>query len=535
MRKFDYIIIGGGTAGCVVASRLSENKDCSVLLLEAGGRKTNPWLHIPAGYFKTVFDSALSWNNATLPEKQLINRNIKWPRGKVLGGTGAINGMVYIRGQAQDFDDWKQAGNNGWGYKDVLPYFLKSEKQVASNLRRSMEFHNNEGLQAVSDYPDRHVLCDAFITACSQSGIAPNADFNGAFQDGAGYYQITTRRGFRADTAAAFLKPAQRRSNLKIVTNAHVTKISIENSQATGVYYEQKGERKFAKACKEIVVCAGAINTPQLMQLSGIGDADMLSGIGVEPVVNLPGVGRNLQDHLQSQVAYQCKLPITLNDDLRTFIGKARMVFRYLTQLRGPIAGGPAPAGAFCRSSDRMVKADLQIHFLPLSLAAPGVVDRMSGYTFNINQSRPKSRGHIMINCPDPHIPPDISANYLSDPFDLDTLIKGVRLCRQIGEAAAFDSFRLKEIRPGNDLVTDEDITDYIRASAASIYHPVGTCKMGNDCDAVVDEKLKVHKITSLRIADASIMPQIVSGNTNAAIVMIAERVADFIKSENVD
>lgn len=533
MVEFDYIVVGGGTAGCVVASRLSEDGGNSVLLLEAGGRRTNAWLHIPAGYFKTVFDPSLSWNNMTLPEGQLLNRNIPWPRGRVLGGTGAINGMVYIRGQKQDFDYWEQLGNHGWGYRDVLPYFLKSERQAKNNLERSAEFHSDAGPQSISDYPDRHVLCDAFIAACSQSGIAPNFDFNGEAQEGAGYYQITTQRGFRADTAAAFLRPARRRPNLKIVTGAHVHKISIEHSLTRGVCYEYKGAHCFAEARKEVVVCSGAINTPQLLQLSGIGDAKKLPNVGVQPVVNLPGVGKNLQDHLQCQVVYQCKLPLTLNDDLGTLAGRAKVIVRYLTRFEGPIAGGPAPAGAFCRSADDQARADLQIHFLPLSLSAPGVIDKISGYTFNVNQSRPRSRGHIAINCPDSNAPPDIAANYLSDPFDLDTLVDGIRLCRRIGSARPFNRFRLDEMRPGNGLVTDEDIVSYIRAKAASIYHPVGTCKMGTDRDAVVDEKLRVRKVSGLRIADASIMPQIVSGNTNAATVMIAERAADFIKSEN--
>lgn len=530
--NFDYVIIGAGTAGCVLANRLSEDGKNSVLLLEAGPHARSIWTHIPVGYFKTVFDPRLSWGYSTLRETELNDRQIVWPRGKLLGGTGAINGMVYIRGQAADYDSWGDAGNPGWHYQDVLPYFRKSEGQADGNTGFSGHWHNHNGPMTVSDYPDRHILCDTFIEAANQAGLPHNPDFNGFDQHGAGYYQITTKNGLRADTAAVFLRPARSRKNLTIRCDALVTRLLVAGGRATAIALRQGDQDFLITANREIVLTAGALNSPQILQLSGIGDPDHFGRIGIPLTHALPGVGQNLQDHLQAQLVYRCKEPISLNDELNSLWGKARILARYLLQRRGPMAGGPAPAGAFCKSQSQLLSPDLQFHFLPLSMARPGVIDTMSGFSFNVSQSRPHSRGNVLIQSSDPREAPEIRANYLTEEIDRQVIVAGLKLGRHIAGQAAFDVFRGREQRPGHDVAGDDEFLDYARATATSIYHPVGTCRMGSGADGVVDAKLRVHGLTGLRIADASIMPTIPSGNTNAAVVMIAEKAADLIRSE---
>ena len=531
MISFDYIIVGGGTAGCVLADRLSEDGTRSVLLLEAGGKRYNPWIHLPVGYFKTVFDPKLGWGYRTQPEPNLAGRSVVWPRGRVLGGTGAINGMVYIRGQKEDFDHWRQLGNHGWGYDDVLPYFRRSERQASTNRSTEAQYHGADGPLTVSDYPDRNVLCHAFIEAAGQVGIRPNTDFNGRRQEGAGYYQITTRRGLRADTAAAYLSPARRRTNLKIITNTLVTSIRLEQSRATGVTYRRADRVTSVGTNAEVILCGGAVNSPQILQLSGIGDGAHLGRLGIMPTVDLPGVGKNLQDHLQAQLVFRSRQPVTINDDLKSVRRKAALALRYLTRREGPIAGGPAPAGAFLRSAPDVERADLQIHFLPFSLSRPAVLDTFSGFTFNINQSRPRSRGEVSISSANPREAPLIQPNYLADPIDQSVLVAGLKLGRTIAEARAFDDYRDSEIKPGAEAQSDDEILDHIRQTAGSIYHPVGTCRMGSEADAVVDQELRVRGVQGLRVADASVMPTLVSGNTNAATIMIAEKAADLIRN----
>lgn len=531
MSSFDYIIVGAGTAGCVLANRLSEDGRSTVLLLEAGGKRHNPWIHIPVGYFKTVFDPKLGWGYHTEPEPNLAGRSILWPRGRVLGGTGAINGLVYIRGQREDFDHWHELGNRGWGYDDVLPYFRKSEIQAPANLSTEAKYHGTDGPLSVSDYPDRNVLCDAFVKAAGQVGLRHNTDFNGRQQEGAGYYQITTRRGLRADTAAAYLSPARRRPNLKIMTNALVTGIQVKEARATGITYLRANQTASVGANREIILCGGTVNSPQILQLSGIGDGTHLSGLGITPTANLPGVGKNLQDHLQAQLVFRCRQSVSINDDLQSVRRKAGLALRYLARREGPIAGGPAPAGAFLRSAPGVERADLQIHFLPFSLSRPAVLDTSSGFTFNINQSRPKSRGEVNISSADPGSAPLIQPNYLADATDQCVLVAGLKLGRTIAGAKAFDDYRGSEIRPGTEARSDDEILDHIRQTAGSIYHPVGTCRMGSGADAVVDRQLRVHSVRGLRVADASVMPTLVSGNTNAATIMIAEKAADFIRN----
>jgi choline dehydrogenase len=531
METYDFIIVGAGSAGCVLANRLTEYPKPKVLLIEAGGKDRNPWLHVPVGYFKTIHNPNLGWGYRTDPEPNMAGREILWPRGRVLGGTSSINGMIYIRGQSEDYDHWRQLGNTDWGWDDVLPYFKKAENQASGNQIEHSDLHSSGGPLSVTDYPDHHVLSEAFISACEQVGIKHNDDFNGQTQDGAGYYQMTILNGRRASTAQAYLKPAIRRSNLRVISNALVSRIRFEGTKATGVTYTKGGETKIASA-REIILCGGTINSPQLLQMSGIGEGRHLKNLGIDVVKEALAVGRNLQDHLQAQVVYRCKSPITINDDLKSYRKQARILGKYLWSRGGPMAGGPSSVGAFIKSNDRVATADLQFHMMPLSVQRPGVVDDFSGFTFCTNQSRPESRGEIMIRSDDHTYAPSIKPNYLDAKVDQEAIIAGIRMLRKIAGAFAFDMFRDLECRPGDQVNTDDEILDYARRTAATMYHPVGTCRMGPDLNAVVDTKLRVRGVDGLRVVDASVMPTLISGNTNAPTIMIAEKAADMIRGE---
>jgi choline dehydrogenase len=527
--SYDFIVIGAGSSGCVLANRLSTDARNRVLLLEAGRRDSNPWIHVPGGIFKLIHNPAWDWCYKTAPEPELAGREIQWPRGKALGGSSSINGMIYIRGQAEDFDHWRQLGNRGWSYEDVLPYFRRSEDQA----RCEDGFHGKGGPVGIAD-PRFHLpIVDAFVKAAGEAGVPLNSDFNGATQEGAGNFQLTVRNGRRSSTAAAFLKPARKRANLRIQTEALVRRILLQDKRAVAVEYEVGGEVRVAECSREIILSAGAIASPQILQLSGIGGGKRLAALGVAPLHHLPGVGGNLQDHLQARTVFRTKRPVTLNDHARTPLQRALIGVDYLLRRRGVLSFGASLAGAFARTDPRSATPDVQLHFQPLSLDSyDGKLHDFSAFTISACQLRPQSRGEIFITSADPRQAPHIQANYLSEEEDRATMVRGVRLIRRIAAAPALAAEVEAEWRPGSSLSTDDDILRYVRETGSSIFHPVGTCKMGNDQDAVVDDALRVRGISGMRVVDCSIMPTLVSGNTNAAAIMIGEKGADLVLAQ---
>jgi choline dehydrogenase len=524
---YDYIIVGAGSAGCVLANRLSADPNVRVLLLEAGGRDWYPWIHIPVGYFKTMHNPMTDWCFKTEPDPGLNGRSIAWPRGKVLGGSSAINGLLYVRGQKQDYDHWRQLGNEGWSFDDVLPYFKRSEDQE----RGGDDFHGTGGELAVSDMRVRRDLCDAYIRAAEELGIPACDDFNGAEQEGAGYFQLTARNGMRCSTATAFLKPARNRPNLRIVTRALAERVRLEGRRAAGVDYAVAGRKVAATARREVVLAAGAISSPHLLELSGIGRGAVLQRLGIAVVHELPGVGENLQDHLQARAIYRATVP-TLNDEVNVWWRKMRIGIEYILHRSGPMSMGASQLAIFARTHKGLETPDVQFHIQPLSADHPGLgLHRFSAFTASVCQLRPESRGRILPVSPDPAAYPAIHANYLATLTDQQTLVAGMKLSRRLVETKALSPFVAEELRPGPAVMTDEQLLDNARDTAATIYHPSGTCKMGRDDRAVVDPQLRVHGIQGLRVVDASIMPTVTSGNTNAPVIMIAEKAADLIRA----
>jgi choline dehydrogenase-like flavoprotein len=526
---YDYVIIGGGTAGCVLANRLTECGRYSVLLLEAGPPDHYLWIHIPIGYGKTMFHPVYNWGFYTEPEPGMNNRKIYWPRGRGLGGSSSINGLIAIRGQRADYDGWAALGNSGWGWDDVLPYFIKAEH----NTRGASAYHGADGPLWCSDIEEPHELMEAIIRGASELGVPRNDDFNGASQEGVGYYQLFTRNGWRCSCADAYLKPARRRANLRIETDAHAMRIMFAQRRATGVQYERKGVLQEASAAREVILCAGALQSPQLLQLSGVARASFLQSLGIPLVHDLPGVGENLQDHLQLRVMYKVKKPVTTNDDLRTLRGKLKIGLKWLLFRRGPLAIGINQGGLFARVLPESTRPDVQFHFATLSADLAGAPPHpWSGCTFSVCQLRPESRGTVRIKSHDPRQAPALQPNYLSSEADRRCAVAGVHFARKLAAASALRDYIGDEYRPGAAAQGDEALLEFARSHGATIFHPSGTCKMGSDAMAVVDTRLRVQGTERLRVVDCSIMPTLVSGNTQAPVVMIAEKAADLIRED---
>jgi choline dehydrogenase len=527
--EYDYIIVGAGSAGCVLANRLSADGKHSVLLLEAGPEDTNIWIHVPLGYGKLFKEKSVNWMYQTEPEPGLDGRSVFQPRGKVLGGSSSINGLLYVRGQQQDYDRWRQRGNAGWGYDDVLPYFKKAENQQ----RGADDFHGVGGPLPVSDSRHADPLSDAFIAAAAETGIPVNPDFNGATQEGAGWFQTTTRRGRRASAAFSYLRPAKSRRNLHIETSAQAQSIVFEGRRARAVEYRQGGAIKTAQARKEILVSSGAYNSPQLLQLSGVGPADLLAKHGIGVVLDAPGVGNDLQDHMQVRVVMRCAKKITLNDVVNSPLRQMATGVRYALSRTGPLTIAAGTSGAFFKTDPRLATPDIQVHFLPFSTDKMGEkLHSFSGFTASVCQLRPESRGSLRIKSADPAVPPEIRINYLATETDRTANVEGLKILRKILQAPALRSYVVDEYDPGPKVTTDEELLAYCRKRGSTVYHPTSTCRMGNDPLAVVDQRLRVRGIEGLRVVDCSVMPDLVSGNTNAPAIMIAEKASDMILAD---
>jgi choline dehydrogenase len=524
--EFDFIIVGAGSAGCVLANRLTASGRLSVLLLEAGGEDRDPWIHIPLGYGKHFSNPKVNWLYRSEADEKTGSRAIAQPRGKVLGGTSSINGLVYVRGQREDYDDWRDLGNAGWSYADVLPYFRKAE----DNARGADEYHGVGGPLSVSDPADAHPLCEAFFEAAEACGYSRNSDINGATQAGFGYNQVTQRRGRRCSTAVAYLRPARKRSNLTIATNVHATRILFAGHRAIGIEYLRDGVTVSAYARAEVILSAGAFNSPQLMQLSGLGPASHLSELGIPIVADMPGVGANLQDHYNGRLVLECTEPFTLNDVLAHPLKKLREGLRYFLARKGFLTMGASTATGFVSTGRGVSRPDVQIGLVLYSTDKFGdTLHPFSGFTLLVRLLRPESRGTVMIRSTNPLDAPAIRPNYLASRTDCDTLIAGMKIARELVDASPMRRYVAREHEPSRRFENDDEWLEYLRTRGGISFHPVGTCRMGNDDAAVVDERLRVRGITGLRVVDASIMPTLVSGNTNAPTIMIGEKGADMI------
>jgi len=522
----DFAIIGAGSAGCVLANRLSANPDHKVVVLEAGGRDWNPWIHIPVGYFKTMHNPSVDWCYRTEPDPGLNGRALDWPRGKVLGGSSSLNGLLYVRGQPEDYDHWRQLGNVGWAWDDVLPLFKRSESQE----RGADDFHGADGPLSVENTRLVRAICDAWVAAAQNAGYPYNPDYNGARQEGVGYFQLTTRRGRRCSAAVAYLHPVKARPNLEVITRAHTKRIVVEDGRATGVIFERPGgEDVLVKVRREIVLSAGAIGSPQLLMLSGIGEAAHLKEHGIDVVADLAGVGKNLQDHLQARLIFKCN-EATLNDEVRSIVNQARIGLKYLLFRSGPMAMAASLATGFLRTREELATPDIQFHIQPWSADSPGEgVHPFSAFTASVCQLRPESRGEIRLKDARAATYPSIRPNYLATRTDQRTIVDGIKVAIRIAEQQPLAGKISERFRPGSDENSDEALLEWARNTSTTIYHPAGTCKMGSDANAVVDARLRVHGIAGLRVADCSIMPEIVSGNTNAPAIMIGEKASDMI------
>ncbi len=525
--NFDYIIVGAGSAGCVLAHRLSADPSVKVLLLEAGSKDNSLMVHMPAGVGQLLSKrTRFNWYYDTEGQTHLNNRRLYWPRGKGLGGSSSINGMIYIRGHARDYDQWRQLGLDGWGYADVLPYFRKAE----TNENGANEFHGGEGPLRVGNPKSRNPVFKAFVQAGMEAGYPYTEDFNGFAQEGMGPYQLTIHEGRRWSAAAGYLTPILARPNLTVEVGALTTRVLFEGKRATGVEYAQGRERKTARAAREVILSGGAVNTPQTLLLSGVGKGDYLRSFGIDVVADLPGVGQNLQDHLDVMIHYESLLPVTLYSQVSSPLAQLKTGLQYLATRKGAASQNGLEAGAFLKSRPDLEVPDLQLHFVNALMYDHGrkKADR-HGFTAHVCQLRPASKGFIGLKSTDPFTQPLIQPNYLAVQSDREALRAGVRIARKIFAQASFDAYRGPELQPGGHIQTDAEIDAWISRYAETIYHPVGTAKMGVDDMAVVDGQLRVRGVEGLRVVDASVMPTLVGGNTNAPTIMVAEKASDMI------
>ena len=530
--SYDYIIVGAGTAGCVLANRLSADPNVSVLLLEAGGKDDYIWTKIPVGYLYCIGNPKVDWGFKTEPEPGLNGRAIDYPRGKVLGGCSSINGMIYMRGQARDYDHWAQLGNPGWGWDDVLPYFLKSEDNLA--LEPS-DLHARGGEWRIEKPRISWEILDAFMEAAVQSGLPKVEDFNTGNNEGVGYFHVNQKRGWRWNTSRGFLKPIENRQNLRVVIGAHTKRVLIKGAKATGVVFDIKGAEQAAEVKGEIILAAGAVASPTILQLSGIGPGDALREHGIAVEHELAGVGGNLQDHLQIRCAYKVERVETLNERANSLIGKMGIGLEYLLFQRGPMTMAPSQLGAFAKSDPSYDTPNIQYHVQPLTLDKFGEpLHTFPAFTASVCNLRPESRGTIRLKSANPYDSPSIQPNFLSAERDKQVAAQAVRYTRNIVNQPALAKYKPQEFKPGLELETQEDLVKAAGDISSTIFHPIGTCKMGDDPMAVVDGRLRVHGLRGLRVVDASIMPTITSGNTNSPTLMIAEKASEMIKADRL-
>ena len=529
---FDFIVTGAGSAGAVVASRLSESGRYRVLLLEAGPPDRNPWIHIPLGFAKTYVNPKVNWRFESAPQPQLGNRQLYLPRGKTLGGSSSINGMVYIRGNHADYDEWRQRGCEGWDWDSVLPFFKKAQNQT----RGASDYHGTGGPLNVTDHARQFELADAFIAASEQAGVPRNPDFNGANQEGAGYYQTTTGNRRRWSTARGYLTPAKNRPNLVIRTMCHATRVLIENGRAVGVAYQSPRGRETARASKEVVVSGGAYGSPQLLLLSGLGPGQHLQDMGIEVVRDMPAVGANLHDHFCTYLSWRCTRPITMNDLENSAARKVMAGVQYALFRSGPMASNGIHAGLFTRTDARLERPDMQINLLEWSTVERTkdrvIPHKFPGFTLAPVHLRPDGRGTVRLTSPDPLAPPSILFDFLRTDYDMRAMVEGVKLARRISAAPALKPYVQGELVPGTSRMSDQDLADFVRETGVSNHHPSSSCAMGTGTNSVVDPRLRVHGVAGLRVADASIMPVVVAGNTNAPSIMIGEKAAAMIQED---